>query len=164
MAEPRRVLFVCLGNIIRSPLGARLFEHKAAEAGLAEKYAVDSAGTGDWHVGEPPDERMVRTAARRGFHYTDRARQVKAADLDSFDLIIAMDPQNKLNLETLAQNAAQRAKIRLMREFDPQAGGDMSVPDPWYAGPNGFNDAYDIIERSVEKLLAELEAGRVTPA
>lgn len=158
MAKPTRVLFVCLGNIIRSPLGARLFEYKVAEAGLVERYEVDAAGTGDWHVGEPPDERMVRTAARRGFHYTHRARQVKPSDLDDFDVLIAMDPSNQRDLLALATNEAQRAKIRLMREFDAQAEGDMTVPDPWYAGPGGFDLAYDIIERSVEALLAALEA------
>ncbi|MCW5876639.1 MAG: low molecular weight phosphotyrosine protein phosphatase [Anaerolineales bacterium] len=159
MSKPTRLLFVCLGNIIRSPLAARLFEHKVAQAGLADKYEIDSAGTGSWHAGEPPDERMVRTAARRGFHYTDRARQVKPADMDSFDLVVAMDLENKSNLEALAANPGQRAKIRLLREFDEEASGNLAVPDPWYGGPSGFDDAYDIIERSVEKLLADLESG-----
>lgn len=157
-----RILFVCLGNIIRSPLAARLFEHAAQQAGLGDKYEVDSAGTGGWHAGEGPDERMVRTAARRGFNYTNKARQINAADLDAFDLIIAMDLENKSDIESLARKPSQRAKVRLLREFDAQANGDLAVPDPWYGGPTGFDDAYDIIERSVLGLLASLESGNVT--
>ncbi|MEX2160845.1 MAG: low molecular weight protein-tyrosine-phosphatase [Anaerolineales bacterium] len=156
-----KIIFVCLGNIIRSPLAARLFERAAQQAGLAQKYAVDSAGTGGWHAGEAPDERMQRTAARRGFHYTNRARQLERGDLDAFDLIIAMDLENKADIEALASKAEQRAKIHLLREFDPQASGAPAVPDPWYGGPTGFEDAYDIIERSVQGLLTALEEGKV---
>ncbi|MEX1247380.1 MAG: low molecular weight protein-tyrosine-phosphatase [Anaerolineales bacterium] len=159
MSKSTRVLFVCLGNIIRSPLAARLFERVAKEAGVAEKYEADSAGTGDWHSGEGPDERMVRTAARRGFHYTNRARQLKPKDLDEYDVLIAMDLENRADIESLARNAKQRAKIHLLREFDPEAKGSPAVPDPWYGGPSGFEDAYDIIERSVQGLLESLEAG-----
>lgn len=161
LSKPTSILFVCLGNIIRSPLAARLFERAALTGGLAEKYEVDSAGTGDWHAGEGPDERMLRTAARRGFEYTNAARQIKPSDLDSFDLIIAMDQENKADIDALARNAGQRAKVRLLREFDPQARGALAVPDPWYGGPTGFEDVYDIIERSVDSLLDGLEAGRV---
>lgn len=162
MAKPTRVLFVCLGNIIRSPLAARLFEHVAHEAGVGDKYVVDSAGTADYHVGDPPDERMVRTAARRGFHYTDTGRQVKPTDLADFDVIVPMDLENKADLERLARKPEQRAKIHLVREFDPQSGGALAVPDPWYGGPSGFDEAYDIIDRSVRGLLAALEAGKLT--
>jgi len=162
--DKTHILFVCLGNIIRSPLAARLFEHVAEQEGVGEKYRVDSAGTGGWHAGEGPDERMVRTAARRGFHYTNAARQVKRNDLDDFDVIIAMDLENRADLERLAANDKQRAKIRLLRHFDPEAEGDVAVPDPWYGGPAGFNEAYDIIERSVRSLLAALEAGEVEQA
>jgi protein-tyrosine phosphatase len=162
MTKPTRVLFVCLGNIIRSPLAARLFEHVAQEAGVGDKYEVDSAGTADYHVGDPPDERMVRTAARRGFHYTDSGRQVKPADLADFDVIIPMDLENKADLERLTRKPEEHAKLHLMREFDPQARGAVAVPDPWYAGPSGFDEAYDIIERSVRGLLAALEAGKLS--
>lgn len=154
-----RVLFVCLGNIIRSPLAARLFERATKEAGLSAKYEVDSAGTADYHVGQEPDERMVRTAARRGFDYTNRGRQVTRKDLDNFDLIVAMDLENKADLETLVRRPEQGAKLHLLREFDPIAKGAVAVPDPWYGGPTGFEDVYDIIERSVSGLLESLEAG-----
>lgn len=161
MTEPTKILFVCLGNIIRSPLAARLFEHAAAQAGVAQEYEVDSAGTADYHVGDPPDERMVRTAARRGFDYTNIGRQAVSADFERFDLIIPMDLENKADLERLTRKPDQRAKLHLLREFDPQARGAVAVPDPWYGGPSGFEDVYDIIDRSVRSLLAELEAGKL---
>ncbi len=162
MAEkPTRILFVCLGNIIRSPLAEKLFEHVAHEAGVGAKYETDSAGTADYHVGQAPDERMVRTAARRGFHYSGRGRQLERRDLDEFDLIIPMDLENKTDIERLARRPEQRIKIHLLREFDPNAEGAVAVPDPWYDGPQGFEHVYDIIERSVRGLLRALEAGEV---
>ncbi|MGH2583249.1 MAG: low molecular weight protein-tyrosine-phosphatase [Anaerolineales bacterium] len=160
MTKPTRILFVCLGNIIRSPLAARLFERAAQEASVEDKYEVDSAGTADYHVGQAPDERMVRTAAKRGFHYTNRGRQLAPKDLDTFDLIIPMDLENKADVESLARKPEQRAKIRMLREFDPQADGAVAVPDPWY-GEQGFEDVYDIIERSVRGLLEALEPGEL---
>lgn len=153
-----RILFVCLGNIIRSPLGEKLFEHVANEAGVGDRYAVDSAGTAAYHVGERPDERMRRTAQRRGFVYDGRARQVNAQDLDAFDLIIAMDLENMNNLLNLARTEEQRSKVHLMRSFDPDADGAVAVPDPWYDGPQGFENVYDILDRSVRGLLRWLEA------
>ena len=161
MTEPVRILFVCLGNIIRSPLAARLFEHEANKRGLENKYIVDAAGTADYHVGQEPDPRMVRTAARRGFHYTHRGRQIERNDLDEFDLIIPMDLENKADIEALTRKPDQRAKIHLLREFDPETRSSIAVPDPWYGGPSGFEEAYDIIERSVRGLLDELEAGKL---
>jgi protein-tyrosine phosphatase len=160
-SKPTRILFVCLGNIIRSPLAARLFEHVAKEAGVGEKYDVDAAGTANYHVGQTPDERMVRTAARRGFDYTHRGRQVKAKDFDDFDLIIPMDLENMGDLRILAKGKEQLAKLHLMREFDPDADGAVAVPDPWHDGPRGFENVYDIIERSVRGLLRSLEAGEL---
>jgi protein-tyrosine phosphatase len=157
--RPTKILFVCLGNIIRSPLAEKLFERAAKEAGVGEKYQVDSAGTANYHVGQAPDERMVRTAARRGFHYTGSGRQFVARDFEDFDLIIPMDLENKADIERLARNAEQRGKIHLMREFDPDADGYIAVPDPWYDGPRGFENVYDIIERSVLGLLHAIEAG-----
>lgn len=164
MTKPARILFVCLGNIIRSPLAGRLFERAAQEAKVGDKYVVDSAGTADYHVGQGPDERMVRTAARRGFHYTNRGRQLEPNDLDAFDVIIPMDLENKADVELLARNPEQRAKIRMLREFDPQADGAVAVPDPWYSGPQGFEDVYDIIERSVAGLLEAFESGELRKA
>jgi protein-tyrosine phosphatase len=156
-----KILFVCLGNIIRSPLAASLFEHVAQEAGVEERYEIASAGTADYHMGQEPDERMVRTAARRGFTYTNRGRHLQPKDLDEFDLIIAMDLENKTDIESLAREPEQHSKIHLLREFDPQARGAIAVPDPWYGGPSGFEDVYDIIERSVRSLLEAVESGSI---
>jgi len=160
--KPTRVLFVCLGNIIRSPLAARLFERQLKQRRLENKYVADAAGIADYHVGQEPDPRMVRTAARRGFHYTHRGRQVDRSDLDEFDLIIPMDLENKADIEALVRKPEQRSKIHLLREFDPEARGAVAVPDPWYGGPSGFEDVYDIIERSVRGLLDALEAGKLS--
>src|SRR3990172_5418382 len=151
--NPTRLLFVCLGNIIRSPLAAKLFEREVDLRGLKSKYEADSAATSNYEVGQPPDERMLRTAARRGFHYTHRARQIERADLDKFDLLIVMDSENKADVERIALKPGQRTKIHLLREFDPQALGNIAIPDPWYGGLSGFEDAYDVIERSVRGLL-----------
>lgn len=159
MSKPTRILFVCLGNIIRSPLAEKLFEHVANEAGVGQKYAVDSAGTAGYHAGERPDERMRRTAARRGFSYDGSSRQVQPGDLDDFDLIIPMDLENLNDLRRLARSDEQRAKLHLLRQFDPEAAGEVAVPDPWYGGPQGFEVVYDIVERSVRGLLRWLEAG-----
>ena len=128
---------------------------------MQDKYEVDSAGTADYHVGQEPDERMVRTAAKRGFHYTNRARQLTPNDLNEYDLIIPMDLENKADVESLARKPQERAKIRMLREFDPQADGAVAVPDPWYGGSQGFEDVYDIIERSVAGLLNALESGDI---
>ncbi len=117
-----RICFVCLGNIVRSPLGENMFKHLAQQAGVADRYEVDSAGTGSWHVGESPDRRMRRVAAQHDLEYDGRARQFQKSDFEKFDLIIAMDTENRANLQRLASSAQDSAKIQLMREFDPQAG------------------------------------------
>jgi protein-tyrosine phosphatase len=156
-----RVIFVCLGNIIRSPLAARLFEREVKQRGLEDKYETDSAATSKYEIGNPPDPRMVRVAAGRGFQYSHRARQIEPNDVDEFDLLIVMDLENKADIETLARKPGQRAKIHLMREFDPDAQGSIAVPDPWYGGPSGFEDVYDIIERSVHGLVNALETGKL---
>ncbi len=160
-SQPKRILFVCLGNIVRSPLAEAMFAHLAQEAGLAEKYQVDSAGTASYHIGESPDERMRRVAASEGLVYDHRARQFSPEDFENFDLIVAMDEDNRADLLRQARTAEQRSKIRLLREFDAQADGDSSVPDPYYGGIDGFRDVYQIVERSCRALLDGLEEGRV---
>lgn len=157
MAEVTHILFVCLGNIVRSPLAENLFRHLAEQAGVDHKYVVDSAGTGAWHIGEAPDSRMRRVAARYGLHYDGRARQVSHQDLERFDLVIALDNENRRSLEDLASSAAQRAKIHTLREFDPQGGPRTAVPDPYYGGIDGFEEVYRIVERACQGLLQALE-------
>jgi protein-tyrosine phosphatase len=157
----KRLLFVCLGNIIRSPLAEHLFRHLQSEAGLDGRYQAESAGTAGWHQGEAPDARMRRTAAGHGLEYTGRARQIIREDLDRFDVILGMDRSNRRDLQALAGTPEQRAKIRLLREFDPQADGDLDVPDPWYDGQAEFEITYQIVERSVRGLLEALQRGEI---
>jgi protein-tyrosine phosphatase len=160
MTDVTRICFVCLGNIIRSPLAENLFLHLAEEMGVAEKYEVDSAGTGGWHAGEPPDARMVRVAAQHGLHYSGRARTFKSNDFDRFDLILAMDRENLDDLISISRMPSDRDKIHLLREFDPTAGEMSAVPDPYYGGIDGFIETYQVIERSCRGLLKALEEGR----
>lgn len=155
----KKICFVCLGNIVRSPLAEHLFRRLVRERGLHDSYEAASAGTGSWHVGEPPDPRMRRVAARRGLDYTGAACQFQPDDLDSCDLIIAMDRSNRESILRMARSEEQRRKVRLMREFDPHAGTHAEVPDPYYGGVDGFERVYDIVERSVEGLLQALENG-----
>ena len=155
-----RLLFVCLGNIIRSPLAENLFRFQAGQAGLDGKYSVDSAGTAAWHVGEPPDPRMQKTAESHGLNNSGTARQIRESDFDEFDWIFAMDGSNQRDLLDMAESPEKQAKVRLMREFDPEQ-SDPDVPDPYYGGAEGFETTYRIVERSVRGLLEALEAGEI---
>lgn len=155
-SEPYGVLFVCLGNICRSPLAEGVFRHLARERGLEDHFRVDSAGTGAWHVGEPPDPRSREVAERHGVALDDqRARQVRPADFDEFDLIVAMDADNLRTLERLRPGREHRASLRRLRDVDPDP-GDGDVPDPYYGGPRGFDEVYEMVKRSAEALLDEL--------
>ncbi|MEE9216172.1 MAG: low molecular weight protein-tyrosine-phosphatase [Anaerolineales bacterium] len=155
-----RLLFVCLGNIIRSPLAENLFRFQAEQAGVDGKYSVDSAGTAAWHVGEPPDPRMRKTAESHGVKNGGTARQIRESDFDEFDWVIAMDSSNRGDLLEIAGSPDKQAKIRLMREFDPEQ-DDLDVPDPYYGGAEGFEKTYRIVERSVHGLLEALESGGI---
>jgi len=136
-----------------------MFRHLVTQAGLTDKYETDSAGTSGWHVGEKPDRRMRRVAASHGFKYSGRARQIHPDDFDTFDWIIAMDASNRTNLLKLTRTPEQKAKIRQMREFDPYGGPNDPVPDPYYGGIDGFEEVYQIVERSCQGLLDFLENG-----
>jgi protein-tyrosine phosphatase len=153
-----RVLFVCLGNICRSPAAEAVFARLVSEAGWEERFTIDSAGTGRWHVGDPADARMRDAARRRGITITSIARQVVPADFEAFDLILAMDATNLATLRRLAP-AAHHGKIRLFRELDPDAAGT-DVPDPYYGGSEGFDDVLDIVTRTGRAWLTELTARR----
>ncbi|MBN1231225.1 MAG: low molecular weight phosphotyrosine protein phosphatase [Anaerolineales bacterium] len=161
MEKPVKVLFVCLGNIVRSPLGENVFMHLVEEQGLQNKYKADSAGTIGYHAGETPDSRMRRVASKRGLQYTGKARQVQDRDFVDFDLIIAMDTTNREDLLERAGTDTHRSKIHLMREFDPHVNTEASVPDPYYGGIDGFEEVYDIVDRSCRVLLEKLEAGEL---
>jgi protein-tyrosine phosphatase len=155
----KKICFVCLGNVVRSPLAEALFWREVVQKGRVDNYQADSAGTSDWHQGESPDTRMRRVAARHGLIYDHRARQFQSRDLDLFDMVIAMDRENRDQLKNMARWPNQRRKIHLLREYDPDGGPDVSVPDPYYGGIDGFEDIYAIIERSVHGLLSKLEDG-----
>jgi protein-tyrosine phosphatase len=159
-----RLLFVCMGNICRSPTAEAVMAREVRAAGLEDRVELDSAGTGSWHVGEPPDPRSTSAAARRGVTLHGAARQVAPQDFERFDLVVAMDRQNDDALQRLAPDAAARDKIRLLREFDPEAvaAGDLDVPDPYYGAGDGFARVLDVVEAGCEGLLRTLrEEGRV---
>ena len=155
---PKRVLFVCLGNICRSPTGEGLLRAVVAERGLDGEFEVDSAGTGGWHVGQGPDERMTRAASTRGYRLGGRARQVTAEDFHRFDLVVAMDRQNLADLEAIAPPAGRRrAELRLFSHFLPP-GSPTDVPDPYYGGDAGFERVLDLVEEGCEAIVDHLLA------
>lgn len=155
-----RVLFVCLGNICRSPTAEAVMARLVADAGLAGAIELDSAGIGAWHVGSPPDERATAAAAARGIPMRGSARQVTAADFERFDLLVAMDAENQRALRALAPDPAAAAKVRMLREFDPTLDGaaSLDVPDPYYGAGDGFERVLDLVEAACAGLLAELRA------
>lgn len=149
-----RILFVCLGNICRSPLAEGLFRHHVESAGLSSRFAIDSAGTGDWHIGKPPDARMCATALDQGLDIRhQRARQFRPADIDDQDLILAMDRENLRNVKALGRG--ELSHIRLFRDFDPEP-EDGEVPDPYYGGAEGFREVFRIVDRTSRALLEQL--------
>ena len=156
--EPRtyRVLFVCTGNICRSPTAEGVFRQHVVAAGLADAVGIDSAGTHRYHIGEAPDSRSVAAAKARGFDVSElRARKVKKQDFYTFDLILAMDAGHFEQLNTLRPNDA-KADVKLFLDYHPAAKG-RDVPDPYYGGPDGFADVLDLVETASEHLLAEIK-------
>ncbi|MFN8038306.1 MAG: low molecular weight protein-tyrosine-phosphatase [Acidimicrobiales bacterium] len=162
-AEPVRVCFVCLGNICRSPTAEAVMARLVRDAGLDGRIEVDSAGTGGWHVGDPPDDRARAEARRRGIEMSSRARQLHVGDLAFFDLVVAMDRRNLADVHDLALEPAHRDKVVLLRTFDPATADEaadtdaLDVPDPYYGGPDGFARVFDLVEAACRGLLAHLE-------
>lgn len=152
MPDKNKFLFVCLGNIVRSPLAEHCFRMAVEERFASEHFEIDSAGTSAYHVGEGPDSRMRRTAARHGLEYDGTARQVTQQDLDHFDYILAMDQTNYSQLMAMAVSEAQRVKIKLLGDFNPQDPG-IEIPDPYYSGPEGFEHVYTMVNRAVRGLI-----------
>jgi protein-tyrosine phosphatase len=145
---PVRLLFVCLGNICRSPTAEGVMRHLLHERGLTDHVQLDSAGTGGWHVGAPPDERATAAAARRGVVLSGAARQVTVDDFAEFDLLLAMDAANLQALRRLAPPGTEH-KVRLLADVD--------VPDPYYGGDGGFDTVLDLVDRACRRLLDEID-------
>lgn len=151
MTPQKSILFVCLGNICRSPMAQTVFENILANNGKSGCFEVDSAGLGGWHEGEKADPRMRAHAFRRGYNITHRARPVRKNDFDRFDYIIGMDEQNIHALRNRAENEEQRAKILRMTDFLQQLSAN-AVPDPYYGGAEGFEHVIDLLEDACEGL------------
>jgi len=158
-----KIVFVCLGNICRSPTAEGVMRAALDRAGVTD-VELDSAGTGAWHVGEPPDPRSRRAAKQRGYDLESlRARQFTMKDFGAFDLVVAMDRQNLAQIERLAkQCSAPVPPIRLMRSFDPTAEPGAEVPDPYAGDGRGFEDVLDICERACEGILDHVRTVRAT--
>ncbi len=156
-AKTFSVLFVCMGNICRSPAGEGVFRALVEDAGLDDQIRIDSAGTLGYHAGEPADSRMRQSAQNRGYALTSRARQIMAADLDEFDLILTMDEDNYHNVLALADNDAQRDRVKSFCDFCVDH-DNRSVPDPYYGGADGFETVLDLLEDGCRGVLAEVEA------
>jgi len=177
-----RILFVCLGNICRSPTAEGAMRALVRDAGMEANIEIDSAGTGGWHVGDPPDRRAVKAARARGIALEGTAREVSTEDFEDFDLLIAMDRSNLRALRQLAPSEEARARVRLLREFDPAStrrarsagansagphgraandpsAAELDVPDPYYGAAGGFEEVLDLVQAACRGLLEHIGAG-----
>ena len=157
--RPTTVLFVCLGNICRSPAAHGIFQQLVDKANLTETILIDSAGTGNWHVGELPNRDMRAAAELRGLELRHRARQFERSDFKQFEWILAMDRQNQRDILSHARTDEERQRVALFRDYDPQVEDSSSadVPDPYGGARDGFNQVLDICERTCANFLAHLQ-------
>lgn len=157
MAE-QRLLFVCLGNICRSPAAEGVFLHLIAREGLEDRFLVDSAGTGGWHAGNPADRRMRAAAERRGIHLPSRARQIALADFTAFDRILTMDDDNLRNVRSLARELGEHPGLARIEPMTSHCRLHQAreVPDPYYGGEQGFEQVLDLLEDACAGLLETL--------
>ena len=148
------VLFVCMGNICRSPIAQGVLENAIRDEGLEAEISVDSAGTGSWHVGEPPDARAQESAKRRGYELdSQRARRLEPEDCQRFDYILVMDEENYSKVSALCRRSG--AEVRFLLDYAPDP-PMREVPDPYYGGPEGFDHVLDLVESAVEGLLDDI--------
>jgi protein-tyrosine phosphatase len=165
--EPYRITVVCLGNICRSPIGEAVLRAKLAAAGLADRVVVDSAGTGDWHLGHPADHRALATLDAAGYPHDHVARQIAPHWMDGIDLLLAMDEANYADLQAMLGDSTDGPELRMMRSFDPalahlpEPDSGLSVPDPYYGGPEGFDEVLRMIEQAADGIVDGLLAGRL---
>jgi protein-tyrosine phosphatase len=153
--KPFRVLFVCMGNICRSPAAEIVFRKQVADAGRSEDFLIDSAGTIGFHTGKGPDPRMSATLAARGYPISGRSRQIREVDLEDFDLILVMDRENLANVRALDRERRHENKIKLFTDYCTRHEAN-EVPDPYYGGQAGFEMVADLVEDAAEGLLASL--------
>ncbi|MFJ6389154.1 low molecular weight protein-tyrosine-phosphatase [Streptomyces sp. NPDC091972] len=159
-----RVCFVCTGNICRSPMAESVFRARAAEAGLDGLVEVESAGTDGWHEGDGADPRTVSVLEEHGYDGAHTARRFQPSWFSRLDLVVALDASHLKTLRRLAPTPEDAGKVRLLRSYDPAAGADLDVPDPYYGGLDGFEECLEMVEAASEGLLAEvreLTRGRV---
>lgn len=149
----KKILFVCLGNICRSSAADEIMRVKVAEAGLAEEFEIDSAGTYGGHAGDLPDPRMRSAGRRRGYNFTHRSRKVRSEDFEKFDLLLAMDDSVYESLSRLAPTVEALQKLERMADYIPSHFGYTYVPDPYYEGAEGFELVLDMLEEGCEELL-----------
>ena len=155
-----RILVVCLGNICRSPLAEAALREEVAAAGLADQVTIDSAGTGDWNIGKPPDPRMLAAASDSGLALSGTARQLSAADLADSDLILVMDRNNLADVRTLAPDQATRDKVRLYLDYAGR--GDEEVPDPYYGGAEDFPAVVTMVRDAAKTIANQLRSVMAT--
>jgi protein-tyrosine phosphatase len=163
MSRVVEISFVCLGNICRSPLAQGVFQDLVNQKKLEQKIIVTSAGTGGWHIGDLPDERMRRTAQSKGIQLESRARQFQSADFNRFNLVLAMDHSNLARLEEIAPSNLSPEKLMLFRSFDPECNGNQDVPDPYYGGAKGFEEVYSMVKRTCPPLLDYIKSRFLSP-
>ena len=153
MSKIAEISFVCLGNICRSPLAQGVFQDLVNREKLDQNIFISSAGTGNWHIGNLPDERMRQTAHSKGIKLESRAQQFQSKDFNRFNLILAMDHSNLIRLSEIAPSTLPPDKLMLFRSFDPESNDDQDVPDPYYGGAKGFEEVYSMVKRTCPPLL-----------
>ncbi len=162
-----RITVVCLGNICRSPIGEAVLRTRIEAAGLTASVCVDSAGTGDWHLGHGADPRALSTLDAAGYDHDHVARQISASWLDDIDLLLAMDEANYRDLQRMLARSGASPALRMMRSFDPALSDlpephpDLAVPDPYYGGPEGFAEVLQMIEKAADGIVDDLLGGRL---
>ena len=159
--KPYRLLFVCLGNICRSPAAEGIMKHVVEANGDSQRFVIDSAGIGGWHVGQLPDNRMRRHGAKHGYNFNSRARQFEPHDFNRFDLIVAMDDDNRRSLLHIASNDDDKNKIVMMTDFLTHHPDNNVVPDPYYGGDNGFELVIELLEDACNGLYHNIVSGKI---
>jgi len=154
----KKILFVCLGNICRSPLAEAIFKKQTEQRGLSEKYFADSCGTADFHIGDKPDSRTIRNARHHDVEIIHIGRQLSMGDFKDFDLILTMDRSNHQNtMDLMARTSEKKAEVKMIRTYDPESLGIQDIPDPWYGNETGFEEIFQMLWRTCNELINQLE-------